>query len=58
MLTGSDSKRLNIEEYHEDHQTQQRKLSSEIGQQKLFQHIFQLFLQFYQNRGTNQIIQN
>ena len=40
MLTGSDSKRLNIEEYHEDHQTQQRKLSGEIGQQKLFQHIF------------------
>ena len=58
MLTGSDSKRLNIEEYHEDHQTQQRKLSGEIGQQKLFQQIFQLFLQFYQNRGTNQIIQN
>ena len=43
MLTGSDSKRLNIEEYHEDPQTQQRKLSGEIGQQKLFQHIFQLF---------------
>jgi len=33
MLTGSDSKRLNIEEYHEDHQTQERKLPGELGPQ-------------------------
>ena len=31
MLTGTDSKRLNIEEYHEDNQSHQRKLPGELG---------------------------